>query len=253
MLGLTSISFRGKTCTEVIGLAKKAGLDGIEWGGDVHVPPENEEGAAQVGQMTREAGLEVLSYGSYYRLCQGTDFHPVLRAAKALGAPMIRIWAGSVERETIDPAYMDQAAGELRRVCALAQGEGLRVSLEYHRWTLTWHSDSACMLLKKAGAGNLHTYWQPNPDISHAENCCELAEILPWLSSCHVFQGNRGDERRPLCEGEDVWRDYYRIAGDRRRNSLLEFIRGDSAAQLQADAQVLKQWESAVQGTGAPK
>lgn len=43
MLGLTSISFRGKTCTEVIGLAKKAGLDGIEWGGDVHVPPENEE------------------------------------------------------------------------------------------------------------------------------------------------------------------------------------------------------------------
>ena len=130
MLGLTSISFRGKTCTEVIGLAKKAGLDGIEWGGDVHVPPENEEGAAQVGQMTREAGLEVLSYGSYYRLCQGTDFHPFLRAAKALGAPMIRIWAGSVERETIDPAYMDQAAGELRRVCALAQGEGLRVSLE---------------------------------------------------------------------------------------------------------------------------
>lgn len=244
MLGLTSISFRGKTCTEVIELAKNADLDGIEWGGDVHVPPENAEGAAQVGQRTREAGLEVLSYGSYYRLCQGADFYPVLQAAKALGAPMIRIWAGSVEQETVDPVYMERAAGELRHVCALAQKEGLRVSLEYHRWTLTWHSDSACTLLKKAGAENLYTYWQPNPDISHEENCRELAEIRPWLSSFHVFQWNRGDERRPLCEGESVWRDYYRIAGDRRRNSLLEFIREDSVAQLQADAQVLRQWES---------
>lgn len=253
MLGLTSVSFRGKTCEEVIELVKAAGLDGIEWGGDIHVPPENAEGAARVGRMTREAGLEVLSYGSYYRLCQGADFRPVMRAAKALGAPVVRIWAGSVEREPADPVYMEQAADELRHVCALAQKEGLRVSLEYHRWTLTWHSDTARALLKEAGAENLSTYWQPNPDISHEENCRELAEIRPWLSSFHVFQWNRGDERRPLCEGEPVWRDYYRIAGGRRRNSLLEFIRGDSAEQFQADARVLEQWERAFKRLDATK
>ena len=36
--GLTSVTFRQKTIDEIVALARKAQLDGIEWGGDVHVP-----------------------------------------------------------------------------------------------------------------------------------------------------------------------------------------------------------------------
>ena len=36
--GLVSITFRELNPLEIIRLVSKAGLDGIEWGGDVHVP-----------------------------------------------------------------------------------------------------------------------------------------------------------------------------------------------------------------------
>lgn len=248
MLGLTSISFRGKSCAEIIRMTKTANLDGIEWGGDVHVPPNAPEWAVKVGEMTREAGLKVLSYGSYYRLCQGADFHSVLQTAQLLGAPMIRIWAGNLEKDTaVDSDYEKKAIDELRYICGLAQKVNVKIGLEYHRWTLTWHSTGTCSLLNKTGADNLYTYWQPNPDISHSENCRELEEIKPWLSNFHVFQWEKGDIRYPLYTGESVWRDYYHIAAEQRQNSLIEFVQGNSEEQFYADAKTLVQWEKSFQ------
>ena len=89
--GLTSVTFRELSAAEVLCLAKEAGL---EWGGDIHLPPERPELAEELARRTAQAGLRSLSYGSYHRLCQGMDFQPVLKAAARLGAPNIRIWAG---------------------------------------------------------------------------------------------------------------------------------------------------------------
>ncbi len=66
--GLVSVSFRKLPPEQIIALARQAGLQSIEWGGDVHVPPENLENARVIGEMTRAAGLSVACYGSYYRL-----------------------------------------------------------------------------------------------------------------------------------------------------------------------------------------
>ena len=90
--GLTSITFRQLTAEEVIDLAKQAGLDGIEWGGDIHARPDNLERAKELGNLTRAAGLEVLSYGSYYFVGKGSDFEPISQTAEALGCSIIRIW-----------------------------------------------------------------------------------------------------------------------------------------------------------------
>jgi len=65
--GLCSVSFRKLTVVEIIAAVKAAGLDGIEWGGDVHVPHGDVEKAKQVAKLMEEAGLETLSYG------KGTD------------------------------------------------------------------------------------------------------------------------------------------------------------------------------------
>lgn len=92
--GLTSVTFRELSAAEVLCLAKEAGLAGLEWGGDIHLPPERPELAEELARRTAQAGLRSLSYGSYHRLCQGMDFQPVLKAAARLGAPNIRIWAG---------------------------------------------------------------------------------------------------------------------------------------------------------------
>lgn len=90
--GMNSVTFRQKSIDEIIDIAKRAGLSRIEWGGDVHLPPGDTLLAARTAEKTRSAGLEVLSYGSYYHGDETEDFTAVLATAKAVGAPVIRVW-----------------------------------------------------------------------------------------------------------------------------------------------------------------
>ena len=70
--GVCSVTFRKFDVETVIRLTADAGLDGIEWGSDVHVPMGDPAWAAKVRQMTVDAGLEVLGLGSYFR-CDNAD------------------------------------------------------------------------------------------------------------------------------------------------------------------------------------
>ena len=55
--GLLSVTFRNLPFERIIEMTAQAGLDGIEWGGDVHVPPGELKLAERIGQAAREAGL----------------------------------------------------------------------------------------------------------------------------------------------------------------------------------------------------
>ena len=66
--GLVSITFRKLNSREIVDLMTRTNLVGIEWGGDVHVPHGEIALARDVAQMTRDAGLLVAAYGSYYRV-----------------------------------------------------------------------------------------------------------------------------------------------------------------------------------------
>ncbi len=94
--GLVSVTFRQLEPDHIVALAREARLASIEWGGDVHAPPGDERRARELGKMTREAGLQVSAYGSYYRLRDEVEedapFEAVLASALALGAPRIRVW-----------------------------------------------------------------------------------------------------------------------------------------------------------------
>lgn len=246
MTGLVSVTFRELSPKEIIALAKQAALDAIEWGGDVHVPAGEIKTALQVGEFTRAAGLQVVSYGSYYRLLAQEQpekaFLPWLETAKALGAPNIRIWAGGKTPEEADAAFRQAAAAELRRLCSMAGEEGLTISLEYHRGTLTQTAQSALALVKEAGSSNLSLYWQPNPDIPHEKNLEELQAVKPYLSHLHVFHWrNPNNTRYPLAEGEKEWRAYIGVAG-KEHGYLMEFVRDPAVAQFQEDARTLLHW-----------
>lgn len=41
IIGLTSTTFRNGPAEDILQLCQDLGIDGIEWGGDVHVPPGN--------------------------------------------------------------------------------------------------------------------------------------------------------------------------------------------------------------------
>lgn len=246
MIGVTSVTFRQLAAEEVIALARQASLDGIEWGGDVHVPPGDATLARRIGKLTAAAGLQVLSYGSYYRLLANKDpaaaFAPVLETAVALGAPMVRIWAGSLSPKDATSAVYEAAAQELQLLCALAGEKGIDISTEYHRGTLTENADSARLLMQASGRANLHSYWQPNPDISPQANLAQLHQVLPWLSHVHVFHWKGANLRYPLAQGEADWLPYLAQAAGHACHYILEFVQDDSPASFLRDAATLKGW-----------
>ena len=135
--GLTSVTFRALSISKIVQLAAAAGLDGIEWGGDIHVPAGDIQSAVFALQETEKAGLEVLSYGSYYHGLPEEDFSPVLESAKALQAPMIRVWAGNRPFEDCPEEIFQQLVLAFRHAADLAKPFGIDISFEYHRGTLT--------------------------------------------------------------------------------------------------------------------
>ena len=63
--GLCSITFRSLAAADVLDLAVRAGVEGIEWGADGHAPPGGGVAVERLATRCRDAGVEVVSYGSY--------------------------------------------------------------------------------------------------------------------------------------------------------------------------------------------
>jgi len=228
-LGLTSVTFRKLDFRAIIQIARDSKLDGIEWGGDVHVPPGDISCAREVHQATIEAGLEVLSYGSYYRLGGETPFDPVLDTALALHAKIIRVWAEGA---------FNRAVNDARRIADMAKAHDITIAFEYHRNTLTETSEGALALLQAVDRENVKTYWQPNPELTHAKNLEELAAVSPFLEYMHVFHWTWLGRRLPLQNGAGEWKAYLNIL--RPSAAILEFVQGDSPAQCAKDAETLR-------------
>jgi sugar phosphate isomerase/epimerase len=247
--GLVSVTFRKLAPAEVIALVRRAGLRGIEWGGDIHAPHGDLVRARETRELTQDAGLRVAAYGSYYKAGLSEDaglpFGRVLETAVELGAPTIRVWAGTAGSAAVAPEQRAAVTGDLRRIAALAVGAGVRVTLEFHGGTLTDTAESAERLLREAGHANLSTCWQPPVDLDAAGCLAGLRGLLPKLANLHVFQWRQATtERLPLGEGAVAWRSYLATAAEAPgdRYALLEFVERDAPECFLRDAAVLREW-----------
>lgn len=233
--GLVSVTFRQLSAPAIVSLAAGAGLEAIEWGGDVHVPVGSPGVAREVASRCADAGIAVAAYGSYYRA--SGDFAPVLQTAVALGAPRIRVWAGDSAS-----APLASVAADLRKVAELAAGEGVEIAVEYHANTLTETLESALELFAAVPA--LRPYWQPPIGVSVAHAREAVAALLPRLVTAHVFTWSPTGTRLPLAAGADLWlpilEDLASAPGD--RYALLEFVRDDDPAAFAEDAATLLSW-----------
>jgi sugar phosphate isomerase/epimerase len=245
--GLLSITFRKKTPAEIIELTAKAGLNGIEWGGDIHVPPGDEAAARSISQRTRDAGLSVAAYGSYYRCETGTDpetaFRPVLATAIALGAPLIRVWPGTVGSEAFTPAARSELIDHSRTIADMAAAEGITVASEYHGGTITDTPAAAQAFLEDINHPNYRSLWQPPVGMTPDRCCQALLDLLPFVANVHVFHwGDTAKDRFPLQDGAPTWRRYLDIlrSSGREHACLLEFVKNDDPEQFLADAVALK-------------
>jgi len=239
--GLVSVTFRELSPGEIVELAARAGLEGIEWGGDVHAPHGDVACAREVYQRTVDAGLAVCSYGSYYRAGQEGEpaFESVIESALALHASIVRVWAGRCGSTEADERTWRRVVRDSLRIADLARQAGLGVAYEYHGNTLTDSDASALRLLREVDHPAVSTYWQAR-DEGDEETLVEgLRAVLPRLSQVHVNTG-----RRPLAEGQDLWLrclDVVRGSG-RDHWALIEFVQDDAPEALLRDAATLKGW-----------
>ena len=249
--GLVSITFRQLPPAQIVELVARAELDGIEWGGDVHVPHGDLEAARKVLSLTQNSGLEVAAYGSYYRAgeseLEGLAWDKVLSTAVELGAPLIRVWAGKRGSGKADAEYRRRVEDDLKRICEMAAAQSTLIALEFHGGTLTDNADSARALLEAVNHPDLQSLWQPSNGRTIETRLQELNAMLPWLSNIHVFQWletPHGRQRLALEVGAQEWSKYFEVikaqAGD--RYALLEFVRDDDPEQFLRDAATLKSW-----------
>ena len=243
--GLVSVTFRQLSPEQIVALAVQARIEWLEWGGDVHAPPGDVGRARGIGQATRDAGLRVAAYGSYYRA--GTpsdaDFVPVLDTALALGAPLIRVWAGARGSKDATEAEYAAVVHDARHVCDLAATAGVQVAFEFHGGTLADSCDAALRLLADVNCPTLRTLWQPLGAASPQARQQEVERLLPHLANVHVYHWP-GGESAPLEQGEEVWRGCLAaLARTHRPIGLrLEFVRDASPEQFLADAKALRAW-----------
>jgi sugar phosphate isomerase/epimerase len=243
--GLVSISFRNLTPEEIVRHCAKAGLAGIEWGGDVHVPHGKTKIAADVHRLTVEAGLQVASYGSYYKAGvsedQGLSFSAVLDSALELQTKVIRVWAGEKGSDVVTAEEYCKVVEDLLRIGELAKKNGINVSMEYHRNTLTDNNEAVLRLKNDLKDSPVGFFWQPAVDESAEYRLEGLKDVKEKLANMHVFQWTNGVQRCPLSDGIEEWTKYLAEAADvaGEHFALLEFIKDDSCEQLYQDALTL--------------
>ncbi|MEV1204751.1 sugar phosphate isomerase/epimerase family protein [Microbispora rosea] len=246
--GMCSVTYRPLPPERIIALAAQAGLEHVEWGQDAHVRLGDEAGARRLGEATRAAGLSVSALGSYYRAGVPADpeeaehlWRQVLAAARALGAPRVRVWAGNLASASAGPADRRRTIDRLKR-CVDSAGDVV-VATEFHDGTLTDAIGSALSMLDEVPG--LRTYWQPPNGMPDDEALRGLRAVLDRVDAVHVFSWwPTPQDRRPLDHRAALWRAVMGILAStgRRIDTALEFVPGDDPGMLVGEAATLRRY-----------
>ncbi len=159
-LGVASVTFRNKTVPEVVEIAKKAGADYIEWGGDVHV--RSLEDAREAKKLCDENGIKICSYGSYYRVGSRnkTEWEEICLIASETGASSVRVWLGNKDSEKTTQTEYYALLDDLKSMCSVAKKHNLTVCPECHDNTFNNNTDAFLKIREELGAENFKTYFQ---------------------------------------------------------------------------------------------
>ena len=135
-LGLCSISFRKNSPEEILSAMKEAGLSVIEWGSDVHCPPERAE---EISVLQNQYGIKCCSYGTYFRIgvTPIEELNKYIVAAKTLGTNVLRLWCGDKNSEDYAESEKAELFGACKATAEIAKAEDITLCMECHNNTYT--------------------------------------------------------------------------------------------------------------------
>ena len=247
-VGLTSVTFSNLTPAEIVEYCKKSGIDTIEWGSDVHVPIRDEENARNVKSLCDKEGINISSYGSYYRCGQyenpEEEFAEYVKTAKIIGAPKIRIWVGDRDYDKADAEYYNKIIAELKMMCEIARKENIHIGCEFHEGSLTGKRLSSLKVIEDVNCDNIGMYFQHDFFESDEENYHTLRDFIPTLKNVHVYNVSTEDKRYSLADGNcpKLWVGFVDILKENNisANFLLEFLPNPSLEELIRETEILK-------------
>lgn len=241
-LGFTSVTFRKLSREEVCIAAKENGIEFIEWGGDIHLPPDDEKALDEVLALQEKYGIEAISYGSYYRIGQNDYelFDKILYVADKIGCKRIRLWLGAVSSDKTDEKLFGSLVEETRVLCDKAKEKDIVISFEFHEGTFNDNGKSSVGFLDAVGRDNVATYWQPLRVKTDFEN---LEAVAPYVNGVHVFHWGKLGIRHSLSKGTDEWQKYISHLKENSKNTdyILEFVKNDSLLQFGKDVATAKE------------
>lgn len=237
-LGLCSVSFRKHTPEEILRAMKDAGLSVIEWGSDVHCPPEKAE---ELAKLQKQYGIACCSYGTYFRLgvtpiCELGQY---IKAAKALGADVLRLWCGNKNSEDYTESEKKALFSACKASAEIAEEEGVTLCMECHNNTYTNAKQSALELMQAVNSPAFCMYWQPSQHKIKEENLEYAVAVSPFTLHIHVFNWKE-KEKYPLQFARDTWREYLDCF-DQTQTLLLEFMPDGKIETLKQEAKTLKE------------
>ncbi len=159
-LGLCSVTFRKKSAEEVVEIAKKAGIDYIEWGGDIHVKTTEE--ARIVKSICDNEGIKISSYGSYFNSAEYDEaqWTEICEIASIMGASSVRIWLGKKDSEETGDVEYNTLLENTKKMCDIAKKYSLLVCPECHDNTFNNNTDAFLRIQRDLQADNFRTYFQ---------------------------------------------------------------------------------------------
>ena len=237
--GLVSITFRDRTPEEIASEAAKCDLKFIEWGSDIHARQSCDTQLDEIRATQAANGITCCSYGTYFRLNHTPieELQEYIRGAKRLGVSTLRLWAGRKKASDCTEDERRSMLSLCKQAAVIAQEHNVVLCLECHRRSYTETAEGALELMRHVNSPHFRMYWQPNPDVSIADNLAYIRLLREYITHVHVFHWEK-DQRFPLRDGIEIWKRYLaELNGD--HHLLLEFMPDDQFDSLAGEAAAL--------------
>ena len=198
-VALCTIAFSEDPLEEVLDLASAVGFPAVElWGKDPHMgEPFDEKRVRGVSRMLAERGLALSVFGSYLELGVEGEIEragPVLETAAALGAPIVRVWAGNTASAEASEEDWTVCLRDCERACRMAEPFGLVLAVEMHGGSLADMAGAALRVVEEVGAPDLKLNFQVSYPPEEEDPYERVRKVAPWVVNVHVQNFIRDDE-----------------------------------------------------------